>query len=90
MRLALVALAVACMPTQDLVDAVTGPKYREVPLFEGVALSPTGMPVPARVYANAASGTWTLAIEPAPGISCILVPGQGFRPSGRLPTGKPS
>jgi hypothetical protein len=67
----------ACGPADQMIAAITGPKYREAALFEALVKTPAG-PKPIRMFANPATGTWTL-ITLENGMACLAGTGQGFR-----------
>lgn len=68
----------ACGPADQMIAAVTGPKYREAPLFDAIVKTPVG-PKPIRMFANPATGTWTLMTMQENGMACLAGTGQGFK-----------
>jgi hypothetical protein len=68
----------ACGPADQMIAAITGPKYREAALFEALVKTPAG-PKPIRMFANPATGTWTLITLTENGMACLAGTGQGFR-----------
>ena len=72
----------ACSPADQTIAAITGPKYRESALFEALVKTPAGSR-PTRMFANPATGTWTLITFQENGMACLAGTGQGFRLSRR-------
>jgi hypothetical protein len=68
----------ACGPADQMIAAVTGPKYQEAPLFDAFVKTPLG-PKPIRMFANPATGTWTLMTLQENGMACLAGTGQGFK-----------
>jgi hypothetical protein len=68
----------ACGPADQMVAAITGPKYHEAPLFDAIVKTPVG-PKPIRMFANPSTGTWTLMTMQDNGMACLAGSGQGFK-----------
>lgn len=82
---------VPCMPTEAAVSEIMGPRYLEYPLFEGTLANPSQenakQPSPSpelvavTVFANPATGTWTMMVSPNGKVSCLIMAGTNFRPA---------
>jgi hypothetical protein len=72
------ASAQACSPAEKMISAITGPKYREVPMFEATVKTARGL-LPLRMFANPATGTWTIVTFPGDGVACLAGAGNGFK-----------
>jgi hypothetical protein len=68
----------ACGPADQMIAAITGPKYQEAPLFDAMVKTPVGSK-PIRMFANAATGTWTLLTLERNGTACLAGSGTGFK-----------
>lgn len=72
----------ACAPRGHVVDRLMT-KYGESPV--SVGLGSKGALV--EVFANQASGTWTIVVTRPDGISCLAASGQDFMRIDALPAG---
>ena len=73
----------ACGPVDAMIAAITGPKYQEAPLFDAIVKTPVG-PRSIRMFANPATGTWTMLTLQDNGMACLAGAGQGFKPAHKM------
>jgi hypothetical protein len=72
---------IPCMKTEAAIAELTGPRIAELPLFQGTLASNGRAPLVATVFANPASGTWTITVSPDGKTSCVILSGRDFTPA---------
>jgi hypothetical protein len=82
------ALAAQCGPVDLIKQFVTGDRYSERALFEATTECQSGE-CPITIFGNAKTGTFTVIVEPQPGIWCIYLGGQNLAPAKQEPQGSP-
>ncbi len=77
-----------CGAIADVEQFVTGKEYSEHAIFDASVACGRGE-CPLRIFGNAQTGTWTIIVQPQPGIACIFLGGENLTPAKQAPKGKP-
>ena len=75
-----------CGPSDQIIAMLTGAKYGERHFLE--LGNDDGTRV-MHIYANTATGTWSLVGYPQPGIACVYATGKSIEPMGSKPPEPP-
>jgi hypothetical protein len=65
-----------CAPTAEMHAGLRAEKYHEEPIALGAV---SGNEATMQVFVNVQTRTWTIVIDGANGMSCIVVAGQSWR-----------
>lgn len=74
-----------CGPAGEMIEAVTGEKYAEVPVAKGMAGS-----LAMTLFANPKTRTWTMLLFMPDGMACLFAAGIEYEPAPPPPPGEPT